>query len=249
MRELRRLEAEALVEQDVLRRRADPLLTAHDVRDAHLVVVDDHGEVVRRETVGLHDDLIVRAGRLDLASDEVVEHERRVVGDEHAHDGVLAEAGLGGALLTRLAVAHAVVAGRQLLLLLELAHLGEPLARAVAVVGLALVDELVDVRLVRVEPLTLTVRRVRAADVGALVPVQVEPVQRVEDLLLGIGLEARPVGVLDAQDELSALLTRERKVEHRHVGGADVRVTRRRRRDAQTDGAGARLAGRRGGGG
>ena len=106
----------------MLGRRADPLLAAH-VGDAHLVVVDDDGHVVRREAVGLEDDLVVGARRRDLALNDVVEDERRVVRDEHAHDGRLGEAGQRRTLLAGLAVAEAVVAGRLLRLLLHLAHL------------------------------------------------------------------------------------------------------------------------------
>ena len=88
-------------------------------------------------------------------------------------------------------------------------------------------EQLLDERLVGVEPLGLPVRRVGAADVRALVPGEAEPVQRVVDLLLAVGTKARAVGVLDAQDELAAVSPGEGQVEQRHVGGADVRVTRR----------------------
>ena len=46
---------------------------------------------------------------------------------------------------------------------------------------------------------------------------------------------ARPVGVLDAQDELAAVALGERQVEQGDVGRADVRVARRGGRDAQAD--------------
>ncbi len=79
--ERRRGQAEPLVEQHVLGGRGDPLLAAHDVGDAHLVVVDDDGEVVGREAVGLEDHLVVGARRRHPAADQVVELERGVVGD------------------------------------------------------------------------------------------------------------------------------------------------------------------------
>lgn len=72
MRELRPGQTERVVELEVLRRRGKPFLrvssmsvlpqretrkvtylAAQDVRDAHLVVVDDVGKVVRREPVRL----------------------------------------------------------------------------------------------------------------------------------------------------------------------------------------------------
>jgi hypothetical protein len=52
VRELRALPAEPVEQQQVLGRGGDPLLAAHDVRDAHQVVVDDDGQVVGREAVG-----------------------------------------------------------------------------------------------------------------------------------------------------------------------------------------------------
>ena len=91
---------------------------------------------------------------------------------------------------------------------------------------------------VGVEPLGLPVGRVGAAHVGALVPVEPEPAQGVEDLLLAVLAVARPVGVLDAQDELAALLARERQVEQRHVRRADVRVAGGRRARPRAAGPG-----------
>ena len=102
-----------------------------------------------------------------------------------------------GALGLGPADAEPVVAGRDLALLLVLAHRREPLARAPAQVRVAVREQPVDVRPVGVEPLALAVRRVRPALVRALVPVEPEPAQRVVDLLLAVGLEARAVGVLD----------------------------------------------------
>ncbi len=59
MPEARLLPAEGFVEEDVLGGRGDPLFGADDVGDLHEVIVDDVGEVVGGEAVGLHEDLIV----------------------------------------------------------------------------------------------------------------------------------------------------------------------------------------------
>ena len=69
------LPAEGLVEEDVLGRGGDPLLGADDVGDLHEVVVDDVGEVVGGEAVGLQQDLIVDVGVLegDVAAELVAE--------------------------------------------------------------------------------------------------------------------------------------------------------------------------------
>ena len=238
VREPRRLHPEPAVEQQVLRRRRDPLLAAHDVGDPHLVVVDDDGEVVGREAVGLEDHLVVRVRRPGAAHDEVVELELDVVGDEHPDHRLGREPRHTRAFVPGESEAEAVVARRLLRALLLLAHLREPLGRAPAVVGLALREEAVRIRPVGGEPLGLAVRRVGATDVRTLVPGEAQPVQRVVELPLAGRREPRPVGVLDPQHEPPTLLTGVREVEHRHVGGSDVRVAGRRRGDPQPDGTG-----------
>ena len=69
------LPAEALIEQVVLRRGGEILRTAHHVRDAHEVVVNDVGKVVGRQTVALDEHLIVQRIVVDgdVAEDLVVE--------------------------------------------------------------------------------------------------------------------------------------------------------------------------------
>ena len=236
VRELRHLPPEPAMEQDVLGGRGDPLLAAHDRGDAHEVVVDHDGQVIGREAVGLEDDLVVRGGRVDPAADDVLEAGLDVLGDQHAHDGPVGESRQRRALLAGLAVAQPVVAGGQLGLLLQLAHLGQALGRAPAVVRVAVRDELLDIRPVGVQPLALPVGRVGAADIGALVVGQPQPGQRVEDLLLAALDVAGLVGVLDAQDEPAAGLAGPGEVEQRHVGGPDVRVAGGRRGDTGASG-------------
>jgi len=77
---------------------------------------------------------------------------------------------------------------------------------------------------VTIEPPGLQVRRVRPADDRALVPVETEPAQTVEnarDHLVGRSLQ---IGVLDAQHEHAARVPREQPVEERGTRAADVEV-------------------------
>ena len=83
-----------------------------------------------------------------------------------------------------------------------------------------------------------------ASDVGAFVPGEADPLEGVEDHLLGGGDEAGAVGVLDAEDELAAALAGEEVVEQADVGGADVGVAGGRGGDADADGAGVGCGGR-----
>ena len=90
--------------------------------------------------------------------------------------------------------------------------------------------------------LGLAVGAVGASDVGAFVPGEADPLEGVEDHLLGGGDEAGAVGVFDAEDELAAALAGEEVVEEADVGGADVGVAGGRGGDADADGAGSGAA-------
>src|SRR5439155_26102295 len=63
-----------------------------------------------------------------------------------------------------------------------------------------------------------------ALRVRPLVPVELEPAQRVEDLLDVLGCRALAVGVLDPQHELALLPPREEPVVQRRARAADVQL-------------------------
>ena len=67
---------------------------------------------------------------------------------------------------------------------------------------------------------------------GLLVPVEPEPLERVEDVVDQLGPVALGVGVLDAQEERAAGVAGEQPVEQGGAGAADVQVAGRRRREA-----------------
>src|SRR5262249_25559040 len=90
----------------------------------------------------------------------------------------------------------------------------------------ALLHKLTHRGLVALQLLRLVVRPVRAADLGALVPVEAEPLEAVEDRLERLGDIPLLVGVVDAQDELAAVLAGEEPVEQRRADAADVKVAR-----------------------
>src|SRR3546814_19903482 len=67
------------------------------------------------------------------------------------------------------------------------------------------------------------------------IPVEPEPAHPVEDRVdRGLG-GAGAVGILDAQQELAAVVAREQPVEQRGARAADMEETRRRRREARDD--------------
>ena len=64
-----------------------------------------------------------------------------------------------------------------------------------------------------------------------LVPVELQPAQRVEDLLDVLRRGALAVGVLDPQHQLAVVVARQQPVEQGRAGAADVQRTRGRRRE------------------
>src|SRR5439155_12108427 len=71
-----------------------------------------------------------------------------------------------------------------------------------------------------------------ALRVRPLVPVELEPAQRVEDLLDVLGCRALAVGVLDPQHELALLPPREEPVVQRRARATDVQLACWRGREA-----------------
>ena len=225
-------------------RRRQQVLAAQHVRDAHERVVDRVDQRVQRLAVGAHDDEVRhRAGlERDLAAHQVREREV-VVGHPQAQDRLAALGAerrllLVGQVAVDAVVAELRVAAGGLVARLDLLRRGERLVRVAAL------DQAADDVRVQVHPLRLPVRLVRAAHLDALVPVQAEPAQRVEQLQVGLLRVARRVGVLDAEHERAARVARVRPVEQRRADQADVRRAGGRGAEADThSGAGGRSHG------
>ena len=173
-----RLRAQRAQDHHLARGVRDVVLAAHHVGDAHVAVVDRHGEVVERAAVRAADhevlDRLIRRG--DLAADLVVDDRLALVRHAQAH-------------------------------------------RALVLVGVPVGEQLLDRLGVRGRPLGLRER--------PLVPVELEPAQRVEDLLDVLRGGALAVGVLDAQHELAALAARQQPVVQCRPRAADVQHARR----------------------
>ena len=233
--------AERFVEGDLAWGRGEQVLAAQHVGDPHQRVVDRVHQRVERVTVGAHDrevgDVLGLEG--DLAADQVVEDDR-AVGDPDAHDVGASLRLEGQALLGGEAAAVAVVP-------LDLGAGGlaarlDLLVGAEAVVRRSGLAQLRDDVAVDVEPLGLLVGAELAAHAGALVVVDAEPGQRVDDRGVALGGVAREVGVLDAQHQRAAVVARERPVEQGRPHVADVQVACRRGWEPDADRLGGELA-------
>ena len=200
--------------------------------DLHQRVVDGVDQGVERLAVGAgHREVGHVVGvEGDRAADQVVEGELAVGHPEARHR---VAAGERRDLLGRQLAAEAVVphqlGARRLATRLDL------VVGAVAVVGAArLAQALQDVG-VDLAALALAVRRVGAADLGALVPVEAEPAHHLEQRVVGLLAVAGRVGVLDPEDERAAVVTGEGPVEQGRAGQADVGRAGRGRAEADAD--------------
>ena len=243
VREARHVVAERSEQQDVLGRVREVVLAADDVGDLHRRVVDDDREVVQRRAVGADDHEVaaeVADVELDVAAHDVVEADHALA-DAEAERAAPALGLAGAPLLGGQVRAPPDVARRLLGRLLGLAVRVELLGRAVAGIGEVVGEQALRGRGVARQALHLAVRRVRAAgrlagDLGTLVPVQAQPVQPVEDVLLELERAAGDVGVLEAEDERAADVPGVEVVEQRRARGADVERAGRARGDADSGG-------------
>jgi len=238
VRELGRRVAEGLVEGDLARRVHQVLLAAEHVGDLHRRVIDDHGVVVRRPAVALHDHEVAQLRRPDrhVAKDLVGHDEvalRHLEADDHRPAGVagLLRFGIGREVRWP-RIAKALLAA----LLGGLPHGVELFARLHGVVGLAGVEQPAGVLVIQLAALRLVVGPVRSADLRTLVPLQSEPAQVFEQLLVRRLDVAGLVGVLDAQHEFPAQPLGQQVVEQRRPRSADVQIAGRRRRETGTNG-------------
>ena len=219
--------AEGVVEEEVAGGAGQPFVAAEDVADLHGVVIDDGGEVVGGEAVGLEQDVVVQEAILegDVAAEGVGDNGGAFVGHLEADDAAaalmrdrFADLGVGEG------AAVAVVAGGLLGLLLGLADAVESFGGAGAAVGVAGGEQLRGGGLVAGQSLGLAVGGVRPADVGAFVPVEAEPAEALHDAVFRTGDGALLVGVFDAEDECAAVMAGEEPVEEGGAEAADVKL-------------------------
>ena len=214
MGELRHLRLQRAIDVDLARRVVDVVVAAHHVSDRHVEVVDHHREVVGRHQIGARDHQIVECGirNADVALDEVRPRDVAVIGiakADHRRDA------RGHAPPVRiLGPPAAVVARLQPLCALLLAQSVDLLTARVAAIGTAVGKHLFD----RVA----IARQARGLANRPLVVIQAQPGHAVEDDLNSFFGRALQIGILDAQHEFAAVVTRVSPCEQRRAGVAQM---------------------------
>ena len=231
----RRLEAQSLLQGDVLGRVDEMLLSAEHAIDLHQGVVHHAGEVIRRPAVALADDEVLefRPRQAHLAEDLIDHHQilgRHDEAHRHRSSGV---AGGPGLLRRGQRVGPREFEG-PLLAPGLLAHGLQLLRRFQPVVGLPGLEKLVAIPPVDVQPLALEIGSAITAGFGALVPLQAQPAKVLQDLGRRILHVPALVGVFDAQHEPPACPPDQQPVEQRRAGTTDVQIPGGRRCKSNT---------------
>ena len=229
------LPAKGSVEHHVERGRRQPLFTTDDVGDLHQVVVDDVGQVVGGHAVALEEHLVVQQAAVhgDVATDEVVHGDVKVLGELEAHhvglaavDATLHFVGAEGEAVLHPCAGGAVVLEGLLLSLIFFALGLEGFGPVEGVVGPAVGEQLLGILAVERLAVALTVGTEGTAEMDALVELDAQPIESLDDVLFGTRHKTGLVGVFYAQNHLAALLTGEEVVVEGGAHTADVKWPR-----------------------
>ncbi len=223
--EVRRVEAEGLVEDDLLGRVGEVVFPADHVGDLHQRVVDDHREVVGGRPVGPGQDPVPEGVSVNGHVPPHPVREGYGVGLDFEADGGAATLGLflsalGGREVAARPGVDVGAPGRPRRFAVPV----ELFLRAVAGVGPVLVEETLDVRPVQAIALGLPVGSRVPSDLRAFVPVEPQPPEVAEDRCnASLG---RPGGIriLEAKHERPALPAGEKPVEEGRAHVAEVKV-------------------------
>ena len=191
-----------------------------DVGDTHVMVVDHHRQHVSRRAVRTEQDEIVQLGigHGHPALHEVVDRRFALPGRLDANDKGRALGPVGAV------TPFAVDAERAALGLRLFAASGQFFRCQEAAVGRPALDQLMGDLGVALLELRL--------EIGIAVAADTEPIEPVEDGVDGFLRRPGAIGILDAEQILTAVMPGEQPVEQRRAGTADMKIARRRGREA-----------------
>ena len=204
-----------------------------DMRDLHVDVVDDDGQVVCRLTVRPQDHEVLDVGVVerDRPVNEILE--RRLPGRNfEAHRAGRPRREPLFDFFRSQCAAGAIVNPSSTRRFSGLPLLLQRLGRAEAVVRKIAGNEIRRGLAVLVQPFGLEIGGMWSANVRPFVPVEPQPSKTVDDAGHHVPGGARGVGVFDAEDEDPPVPTRVKPVEQRRPRAADVKISGGRRRES-----------------
>ena len=228
MRHAGNVPAKRIVDLLLARRVDQVIVAANDMGDAHVVVVDHHGQHIGRGSVAAEQDEIVEVFVLpdDAALHLILDHGFSGLGRAQANGRLDPGRGFG-----RIAVApQAVVKTGAALGAGFLAHRRELFGRGVTIIGLA-------GRQQAFGDLAMTACAAELVD-DLAVPIELEPFEAIQDRGNRCVGRSLPVGILDPEQHLAAVLARIEPVEQGRAGSSDMEKTGRRGGKARNDGCG-----------
>ena len=214
---------ERAIQRELARRGRHEVFAPDHMRDAHERVVDGVHERVERHSPGADDHEVGERSRREghLAADQVDVGEV-LVGDAQTPGGLTALGPERGLLVVG-EIAVVVVVAELLRATIGLVAGVDLFGRRVALVHGTGLDELLEHAAIEVVALRLTVRSMRSADLDALVPVDLEPAQRIEQLVVALFTVTGGIRVFDAEHERATVVTGVRPVEQHGPDQPDVR--------------------------
>ncbi len=172
------------------------IFAADHVSDRHIPVIYHHAEVIGRGTIGTANDQIVQflVAELDRSADLIVKNNRTFLRVGETHDARLIVS------MVLVAMAAAAIVTR----LLTLRHLlfaqrFQTLFRAIAFVSGTGFQHLIDYVVITIETFGL--------EIGAFVPLQIQPVHAIHDGFNCFRGGAFEIGVFNTQHKLTAVVT------------------------------------------
>ena len=239
MCELRGLPAERFVQHHVQGRRRQPLLTTDHVRNLHRVVIHNVGQMVSRHSIRLIQHLIIQKVGIyhHLSTNQVVDVDVGVFGifeTDHVRCPRLNSCfRLFCTQCQRVDHRHPCgsIVLEGLLLTFRLLAFGiQVFGRVESIICPTVTHKLLSVWLVHRLTLRLFIRTELAADADALVELESEPLEGLDDVLLCARHEAGLVSILDTQQESAAVFLGKQIVIQCGTHAADVKRSGRTRR-------------------
>ena len=226
---------EGSVERELTRGGRHEILAADDVGDPHQRVVDGVDEGIEGNTARADQDEVREGSRREghLAADEIDVSEVFVRHTQAPGRLAPLRAVRGALLLGQIPVE--IVVAQLLRSAVRLVARVDLFRRRVALVHRTRIHELLQHLAVDLVALRLPIGRVRPPDLDTLVPVDVQPAQGFEELLVALLAVTGGVGVLDPEHELPTVVAGVGPVEEHGADETHVREARRRRAESHAD--------------